>query len=192
MATIKIPRKYDSSKVLLADDEPEHLDWLIDYLKSKGCQVVVATNVRTTIEIIEGTMFRAYLIDLNIPFGGWNPIVSGSGAAYGDYHGLYILKLVRTQGNPGSRVVAYSAHQNEQIVGAIKRLYCQYVLKGRPRELKQAVDAILSRPPRPPNPPRKKRVPAKTVRVSPVRARRQKQWKRPTQYIKRARRKALS
>lgn len=145
---MKIPRVYEQSRVLLADDEPEHLDWLVDYLKGKGYATTVVTNVRDAITAIERQTYRAYLIDLNIPLGGWAPTVSGSGATYEDYHGLYILKLVRSQGNSGARVMAYSAHQNDQISSEIKRLYCRYVVKGRPRELKTEIEHLLQRDPR--------------------------------------------
>jgi CheY-like chemotaxis protein len=144
METIKIPKGRDASTVLLADDEPEHLDWLVDYLRVKGCATVVATNVREAIAAVERQSFRAYLIDLNIPLGGWSPTIPLPSITYTDYNGLYILKLVRSQGNRGTHVIAYSAHQNDQIVSEIKRLYCRYIVKGRPRELKQQIDDLLS------------------------------------------------
>jgi CheY-like chemotaxis protein len=148
MATIRIPRTYAHSRVLLADDEPEHLDWLVDYLRGKGCDTVVVTNVRDAIDAVEMGLFRAYLIDLNIPLGGWKPTVMVKGTTYEDYHGLYILKLVRSQGNSGARVMAYSAHHNEQISLEIKRLYCRYVVKGRPKQLKDEIEQLLRRDPR--------------------------------------------
>lgn len=147
MGSLRIPRVYDARAVLLADDEPEHLDWLIDFLRAKELSTIVATNVQDAIQEIERTKFRAYLVDLNIPFGGWKPPRMVVGATYDDYHGLYIVKLVRSQGNAGGRVLAYSAHFNDQISAAVKRLYCGYIVKGRPRELKVAIEQVLERDP---------------------------------------------
>jgi len=168
MATLKVPRSYSASRILLVDDEPEHLDWLVDYLKAKGYETTITTSVRDSINAIEKTTYRAYLVDLNIPFGGWTPTVDVTAPAYADYHGLYVLKLVRSQGNAGPRVVAYSAHSNEQILAEIKRLYCKYVLKGRPRELKEEIEKLLSRDPK----TRKPAKPTKTGKKKPARRRR--------------------
>lgn len=148
MAHLKIPQGYDKTKVLLVDDEPEHLEWLIDYLKGKGYTSVVTTNVRDALNAIESTTFRAYVIDLNIPFGGWVPRLGARSGAFTDYHGLYVLQLVRSQGNDGTRVLAYSAHSNEQIEAEIKRLYCTYIVKGRPREFKKEIDLVLQHDPK--------------------------------------------
>jgi CheY-like chemotaxis protein len=147
MAALKLPKVYQHSKVLLADDEPEHSDWLVDYLKAKGCTTTITTNVKEALEAVEQEAFRIYLIDLNIPLGGWTPSVTGKlTSTFDEYHGLYILKLVRSQGHPGDRVIAYSAHENEAIHSEIKRLYCRYVVKGRPGEFKKEIDDLLLRP----------------------------------------------
>lgn len=148
MARLKIPRSYAQSQILMVDDEPEHLDWLVDYLKERGFETTVTTSVRAAIDAIERTSFRAYLVDLNIPFGEWTPSFSVTANAYADYHGLYVLKLIRSQGNGGGRVLAYSAHSNEQIAIEVKRLYCRYIAKGRPRELKGEIERLLSHDPR--------------------------------------------
>src|ERR1051326_4871217 len=108
---MKIPTVYDEKKILLVDDEPEHLDWLVDYIDSKGFKTTIVTNVKEAIEAAERVSYRAFIIDLNIPFGGWTPPNNFQvGATYDEYHGLHILKFVRTQGNAGVRVLAYLAH----------------------------------------------------------------------------------
>lgn len=143
MATLKIPKNYESMRVLLADDEPEHLDWLVDYLSAKGLKTTVVTTIKESVTAFEECLFRAYIIDLNIPLGGWSPSIAEPSPAYSDYHGLYALKLIRSQGNSGGRVLAYSAHYNDQIVKEIRRLYCKYVVKGRPLDLKTEIDRLL-------------------------------------------------
>ena len=148
MASLKVPKSYDQGHVLIADDEPEHVDWLVDYFRKKGFTVSMATNVLEAIEAIERTNYRAYIIDLNIPLGGWNPEPPAPSDTYHQYQGLYIIRAARTQGNAGARVIAYSAHYNEQIAGDIKQLYCEYIVKGRARELKAEIDRLLSHDPR--------------------------------------------
>jgi CheY-like chemotaxis protein len=148
MATLKIPKSYDQGNILVADDEPEHVDWLVDYLKAKGFQVTLATNVAEAMNAIEKTNYRAYIIDLNIPLGGWVPDPPPPSETYDIYQGLYIIRASRTQGNAGARVIAYSAHYNEQIAADIKHLYCEYIIKGRARELKTDIERLLSHDPR--------------------------------------------
>jgi CheY-like chemotaxis protein len=147
MASLKIPTAYDPSRILLADDEPEHLDWLVDYLAAKGFKTTIVTNIKESVGAFEACAYRAYIVDLNIPFGGWVPSIPEPSGTYSEYHGLYALKLIRSQGVPGDRVIAYSAHYNEQIVSEIKRLYCKYVVKNRPPVLKAEIDPILKRDP---------------------------------------------
>lgn len=147
MANLKIPKSYDKGHMLVADDEPEHLIWLVDYLKAKGFRVTMTVNVKEAIEAIENIKFRAYFVDLNIPLGGWVPHPPPPSQTYDAYQGLYIIRAARTQGNAGARVIAYSAHYNEQITGDMKQLYCEYIVKGRVRELKAEIDQLLSHDP---------------------------------------------
>lgn len=147
MANLKIPTSYDPKAILIADDEPEHVEWLADYFKAKGFKVTLVTNVRDAITAAEGKRFRAHIIDLNIPLGGWLDSTSIANSTYAGYQGLHIIRAIETQANNGRRVIAYSAHSNDQIIGEIRKLYCGYVVKGRARELKDAVEALLSHDP---------------------------------------------
>lgn len=147
MANLKIPKSYDKGHMLIADDEPEHLIWLVDYLKAKGFGVTLTTNVDEAMEAIGKIKYRAYFVDLNIPLGGWAPHPAPPSQNYDNYQGLYIVRAARTQGNAGARVIAYSAHYNEQIAGDMKQLYCEYIVKGRVRELKSEIDQLLSHDP---------------------------------------------
>jgi len=144
MATVKVPATYDAASFLIADDEPEHLEWLIDYLEARGVKVEVVINVEQAIKAIEAKKFGGYVIDLNIPLAGWEPYVNKTNPAYEHYQGLHIIQMVRTQGNGGAKVIAYSAHFNEQITAEIKTLYCEYFVKGRAHELKNKIDGLLS------------------------------------------------
>lgn len=143
---MKIPDIYDNNAVLIADDEPEHIEWLADYFRAKGFHVTLVTNVAEAIAVTEAKRFRLYVIDLNIPLGDWMPR-GVANETYQGYQGLHIIQWVRTQGNSGKRVIAYSAHYNDQITAAIKGLYCEYVVKGRAQQLKQVISEILASDP---------------------------------------------
>lgn len=140
MGPLKIPREKSNDSVLLVDDEPEHLDWLVSFLEAQGLSVCVATNVEEAMREAEKKYHWVYIIDLNIPWGGW---VISKNLAYENYPGLAIIEAVRTQGNVGSKVIAYSAHINTVIDSEIKRLYSEYIAKGRPIQLKDRLHALL-------------------------------------------------
>ncbi|HEB0655531.1 TPA: response regulator [Pseudomonas aeruginosa] len=142
MAHIKIPSVYDEKQVLVVDDEGEHVQFLIDYLEGKGFRVTFVETAQDAISACESTKFRAYFIDLNIPFGADSLPVDLKGV-YQQYIGLYVIRAIRSQGNSGARVLAYSAHYNDLIASEIERLYCKYVIKGRAKELKTAFDGVL-------------------------------------------------
>lgn len=142
METLAVPTKYDDKRVLVADDEREHIEFFIDYLRAKGFQVDFASTVVEALAAAGEKRYRAYFIDLNIPIGKAAPFVHVNDT-YDQYLGLYIIRAVLTQGNAGARVLAYSAHYNDQIVAEIEKLYCKYVVKGRVRELKDAFNEVL-------------------------------------------------
>lgn len=142
MANLAIPRQYEEKQILVADDEREHVEFLLDYLKDKGFSVTFVENAKEALSACEGIKYRAYFIDLNIPFGD-SALNPNKNEIHSEYPGLRIIQVIRSQGNSGARVVAYSAHYNDQIVSEIERLYCKYVVKGRARDLKDAIDEIL-------------------------------------------------
>jgi CheY-like chemotaxis protein len=146
MGTLKLPNKYDPTRLLLVDDEPEYIYWLIDYIKAKGLEVTLATNVAEAIAAADETQFRGYIIDLNIPIGAWKPAFSVPEELYEKYKGFYAIKYVRTQGNIGKNVIAYSAHYNGEIKSEIGTLYCDYIAKGRAEEFKTGINEILTCP----------------------------------------------
>jgi CheY-like chemotaxis protein len=146
MANLKIPSEYSAKKVLIADDEREHIEFLVDYLREKGFQVTFAENAKEALDASELTRYRAYFIDLNIPFGDL-ALDNTANTTFSEYPGLHIIQAIRSQGNSGARVVAYSAHYNQQIATEIEKLYCKYIVKGRAKELKAEIAVILSADP---------------------------------------------
>jgi len=143
---VAIPSVLEKSTILVIDDEPEYIEWLIDYLHTKNFKTIVAKNAADAIEKANKYQFRGYIIDLNIPMGNWQPPFKSPAPVYDKYLGLYVIKYIRTQGNKGKNVVAYSAHNNEQITSEIKTLYCEYIAKGNAKAFKLGVDEILKQP----------------------------------------------
>lgn len=146
MATINLPTKLNDKTILIVDDEPEHIEWLVDYIHAKGLKTLLVNNVSEAISAADSAQFRAYIVDLNIPMGSWTPTFPIPNDSYHKYKGLQVIKYIRTQGNKGRNVVAYSAHINELINSEIKLLYCEYIAKGRAREFKLGVEDILKSP----------------------------------------------
>lgn len=143
MEPLAIPRTYQEKGVLIADDEPEHLEWLVDFLESLGFKVTIATDVETAMGACQRSWYRIYVIDLNIPLGGWpEPTKS----IFSNYPGFTIIQGIRSQGNDGRRVIAYSAHTNDQINTEMGRLYTDFVAKGRPLQLKERIRELLGQP----------------------------------------------
>lgn len=140
-------RPYKENTVLLVDDEPEYLGWLCDYLVAKGLDVDMAESVAEALQCADAYSYRLYLVDLNIPAGSWAPS-SVLPEIYFQYKGLNVIRYVRNQGNAGRRVVAYSAHENDEIHAAIKNLYCQYVVKGRAKDIKREIESVLQHDPK--------------------------------------------
>lgn len=143
MAALTVPTNYDSSTVLIVDDEPQHIEFLIDYVKGQGLKIVFAENAEEALDLAQTAKFRAYFIDLNIPTGGWTP-PANENETFKGYRGLHVIQAIRSQGNDGARVLAYSAHFNHKIFDEIERLYCKYVAKGNAKELKDAIKHTLS------------------------------------------------
>jgi CheY-like chemotaxis protein len=146
MANITLPTILLADTVLVIDDEPEHIQWLLDFIQSRGLKTQIATTVKEAIDFVEKYQFRGYIVDLNIPMGGWAPVFASPGPVYDKYMGFYVIKYVRTQGNKGRNVMAYSAHSNEQIISETDNLYCESTTKGRAKDLKDSINALLSFP----------------------------------------------
>lgn len=143
MGALAIPVEYDEKAVLLADDEPEYLDWLIDFLESLGLKVTVVLNVEQAMAACERAWYRVYIIDLNIPLGRWP---QPTNAIFRHYCGFSIIQAIRSQGNDGRRVIAYSAHTNSEINGEMKRLYTDFIQKDHAILLKDQLREVLTQP----------------------------------------------
>lgn len=146
MGTITIPNKFSDREILILDDEPEHIYWLVDYIETKGFSAKIVINAKEAIETIENVEYAGYVLDLNIPLGGWQPNVKSPNSVYDKYRGFYIAKYIRSQGVTGRRVLMYSAHSNDEINHEVSHLYVDYVAKGRAAEFKLAIGQLISLP----------------------------------------------
>ncbi|MBY4727393.1 MULTISPECIES: response regulator [Burkholderia] len=146
MATVKLPKTYLADTFLIVDDEPEHIEWLYNFILGKSIKIDIAHNVEEAINLASEYQYRAYIVDLNIPMGNWTPNLFGVNDVYEKYKGFYVLKYIRSQGNLGRNVSAYSSHHNQQIIAETKQLYCGYSSKDKVQEFKREILNIISTP----------------------------------------------
>jgi CheY-like chemotaxis protein len=130
--------------VLLLDDEPQYLDWLVDYLEEKGYSVVHATTVDAAVDLLKKSKYRVVVCDLTVPVSDQlAKTITIEMALYGKYPGAYVAHLARNLGQRSRQVVVYSVHDRAEIQELATRIGVQYITKGRPRQFKEEIDGIL-------------------------------------------------
>ena len=125
--------------VLLVDDEPEYLEWLVDFVESIGLTTDSATNAQQALVKLKKNKYQCVVVDMSIP---GDPAASSQAtrvALADQFPGLAIVQRARNLGYLGRNVVAFTVHDEDAIDEVLKKLDVRYVLKGRPSELKQAV-----------------------------------------------------
>jgi CheY-like chemotaxis protein len=132
-------------KVLVMDDEPHVLDWLIEYLEAQSYKVDIAVNVDQAIDALNRSSYRIAIFDLNVPASPeiLNKI-NEKGSIHAQYRGLFAAEHARTIGMRGRQVVVYSVHDNPDILRRCNTIGVQYLIKARPREFKKELNNILS------------------------------------------------
>lgn len=131
--------------VVLIDDELHNMSWMIDYLNSRDINTLTAKNANEAIQLLDREIYRAVIVDLNIPI--LEPIVNTAvvkGDVYARYPGLYVAFYARNRGHRDRQVVIYSVHRDPTVSAEAARLGCTYIIKGRPKEIKQELDAVIS------------------------------------------------
>jgi len=130
--------------ILMLDDEIYNLTWMMDFFYSKGLDIIPASTANDAIEIINSEIYRAAVIDLNVPL---LPPLDTAAAEYGEtyvrYPGLFVARQARNRGYRDRQVVIYSVHRDEAVMREAKMLGCTYILKGRPKEIKEELNAVL-------------------------------------------------
>lgn len=132
-------------KALLADDEPFYLEWLDDYLVNKGLAVEYASNVDEAIEKLKSESYRFVVVDLNLPLlSDGSRFARTTTAAYNEFPGLYIANAARNAGYRTKQVIIYSVFASQEVEEAANRLYCTYLTKMHPGDLRREVDNVLA------------------------------------------------
>lgn len=130
--------------ILLADDEPYNLQWVVEFLEKKDYKVSVADNVDGAIRQLQESQFRAVIADLSIPLLIPEALCEGKEALFQRYPGLLIAEYARNHGHLGRQVIVYSVHDDPMVQTVIERIGCTYVQKGRPRKFKEELEDVLS------------------------------------------------
>ena len=131
--------------ILLMDDEPHYLSWLVEYLEAKGYAVDTASNLGEALEKLEPQKYRTIIADLSVPIPSeMHSLVETEGKAYLEFPGLFIAHHARNMGYRNRQVVVYSVHDSATVTEVATRIRVCYITKGRPKLLKEELDDILS------------------------------------------------
>ena len=137
-----IPRKADT--VLVADDESYNLQFLLDFLESLKYKAEVADNVDAALLRLQQARYRLVLADLSIPLLPPQSLLIDRDPLYRKYPGLLVADYARNHNHTGRQVVVYSVHDDTQVRDFASQFGVAYILKGRPRILKDEIRDILA------------------------------------------------
>jgi CheY-like chemotaxis protein len=137
-----LPRR--ERTILIADDEPYNLQWVLEYLESLKYETVLADNVDKAIQCLQESRFRAVIADLSIPLLPPKSLLSGKDPLFQRYPGLLVAEYARNHNHTGKQVVVYSVHDDAQVREWSGRFGVTYLLKGRPRLFKEEIRDVLS------------------------------------------------
>jgi len=143
-------KPYLSDTVLLADDEPMYLGFLADFLKAKGFEVDRAETADEAIEKAKKNDYRCYIVDLNIPASEQLKSEALIKSLESDFPGMSIARKILTLGTSPKRVLIYSVHLTDPLFAEIHKLGIQYIQKGRPKIIKEALLDIFQNDPKAP------------------------------------------
>ena len=134
--------------VLIIDDEPFQTEWLTDYFRARGFEVVQAEDLQSALDALETTRYRYVVIDLSIPFSAAlaQPLAA-LGTEFFRYPGLMAARRARSSGHNTFQVIVYSVHDSGDVEAYADLIVCRYILKGRPRELKLHIEGTMDRQP---------------------------------------------
>ena len=135
----------DPNTIIVVDDEPHNVAWLVDFLELKGFKVNLALSVVDALKLIEREIFRTLIIDLNIPVADpFQKAIVDRGGVYAKYPGLFVAEKARNRGYRGRQVVIYSVHKDVAVAEEASKLGCTYILKGRPKEIKAEIEEVVA------------------------------------------------
>lgn len=134
-----------SDTVLILDDEPYNLTWMVEFLNDRGFKTRTFRDANSIWAELSEEIYRCLILDLSVPVSP--PLDSDAerrGHIFRQYPGLYIASLARNSGYRGRQVLMYSVHKDEGVEVEAKKLGCTYIRKGRPREMKSELQDVLS------------------------------------------------
>ena len=128
----------EREKILMIDDEPEYLNFLLDYFESINIEVVIAKNLSEAIDLAKKFKYRLAIVDMNIPATGNTKELLSDPIAV-KYPGYKVAHHLRDIGYGAHQVIAYTVHDDDSLDSALRKINTRYVLKGRPNILKRVV-----------------------------------------------------
>jgi CheY-like chemotaxis protein len=134
---------------LIVDDEPEFLDWVVEFIESLGLKCYSATTLPDALAAVTETRYRVVLVDMNIPaLNSLTPAMVAQTPLVSRYPGIAVAITCRNRGYGAHSVIAYTVHDDDAADRELSKLHCRYVLKGRPEVLKRVLkSSVASRPP---------------------------------------------
>jgi len=134
--------------VLIVDDEPYEADWLREYFENRSFRVEHALNLQEGLDILDTTRFAYVVIDLSIPVSpSLQQPLTALGPEFFRYPGLMLARRARSTGHNTYQVLVYSVHDSDEVETYTKKIQCGYILKGRPRSLKDVIEGTITRKP---------------------------------------------
>lgn len=138
---------------VIVDDELYNMNWLVDFLSAQGFEILEAETANEAADIVKREVYRLLVIDLNIPlFSPLDQSIPGDQKLYREYPGLLVAWLARNAGYRDRQTVIYSVHREPIISDEASKLGCTYLYKGKPRDLKRELEAVISYDPTQSNP----------------------------------------
>lgn len=135
----------NSSTVVVLDDELFNIEWLLDFLAAQGYETITSSSASEAIGIVSEEIYRALILDLNVPISPDLVEAAGKlGSVFKKYPGLFVAWTARNAGYRDRQIVIYSVHRDVEVAQEASRLGVTYILKGRPAELKDEINAVLS------------------------------------------------
>ena len=133
-------------KVLMVDDEPASTLFIQDFLECRGVEMDLRTNYTDGLAAINGeNRYRFIICDLNMPIGSiMDAPTEKYGVSFERFPGVYLANAARNKGYRDRQVFVYSVHREVNVTKFLGDIGCSYLIKGRPRQVFEEIDSILS------------------------------------------------
>jgi len=132
--------------VLLVDDQPEFLQWVIEFLERLGFKVHTVKTYPEAVEALRPTDHELILVDMEIPArNALPPDMVKRAPLVEKYPGIGVAIRARTVGYGANKVIGYTVHDDDAAAKELEKLGCRYVLKGRPGEFKDLMRELTGR-----------------------------------------------